>query len=293
MASERATIQAVLLGLQFATVHVGGVRSEPSASWLPSGTRLAQDIACTGGFAEKDTTSGIGMIHRVVSLYYDPQCSAVRAVLTVDDSLGVDSRSLNGSAVAYDRNGNATGYRAVSVNSVIFLSTLQTTDALAVGGTPFGRTSEQCSSGACTAAATVNGAAVETGATLAFTAPDPGSPSPGPITMQEVTYAGAPGSLSIAMPQFNSPPTIAGGQPVGGVSATYALAVTNGSPSAVYIDATGTDGSKFSASMANGVITITASGAYSATITIDANGFGSVAYPDGSAEKVVDYRDVG
>ncbi len=147
------------------------------------------------------------------------------------------------------------------------------------------------SSSGCAAAATVNGAAFETGVTLS-SGPPTGSP-PNSVTVQAVTYFGAPGSLTLAPLQLSTPPAIIGGQPVGGLSATYTMSVAGYGPTAISLDATGSDGSRFSASLANGVTTITASGSYAATITIDANGNGLISYPDGSSEAVVDYRDVG
>jgi hypothetical protein len=292
-ASERAALQAALLVVQLGTVATVSPNQTVLGRRRAAARRTALDVACNAGFSEKDTTpSQFAPVHRVQSLYYDAGCTQLRQVVTIDDAFGVDTDNQNGSAVSYDRAGAATDYQTIlyfyfaSGGGVV---ALQTTDARTSGGTPFGNTDLLCIYNAasaarmCSAAAAIAGNGFDDGAILQIT------PTSGGASLQLTPYTGSPGSLAVNPAGFPSAPTLSGGtaQPV--LTGTLTLTAGFPAPSALTLNVSG-GGEQISGSLSNGTVTLH-DGA--ATVTVDANGNGTVQYSGGAVERVVNYRDIG
>jgi hypothetical protein len=251
-------------------------------------------VACSNGYSEQDTPAGPFTTHVVVSLYTDAGCTALRQQATFDFDLGVDTSDWSGTIASFDAAGHVTATQTAT--DFFFASgggyvRRQSTDAAGAATAPFGHNEIVClvSAQQCTLAAVTDGATFETGVLLTATMPSTvsGPGSSVTIPLGGSVRFGAPGSITIVDGQpFTAPTLSGGGTPVaftGTVSATLSANGPTAFTVSMNVGSTHVDGS-----LASGTTTFTIAGG--ATVTVNANGDGSIRYADGATEAILDFR---
>ena len=250
--------------------------------------------ACNGGSSEVDTPGSNGNVHQVVSLYFDAACSSLRQTATFDRSLGVDTSSSIGTIVSYDVAGHVTAEETVNDSTSASgggFATRQWTDAAAASAPPYGHATLFCAQfgATCTLAAVTDGPSFETGvvvnATLPSVAPAAGSSVTVPLTGSLSTAA--PGTITIAQSALTAP-TLTGVTPFASLTGSLTIAPGNDGPVAfsLSLDA-GEVGAHVAGAYSSGTTTFAVTGG--TTMTVNANGDGTIHYGSGASGNVFDY----
>lgn len=299
--TARAAAQSALIAQQAAMVLLpvsGGpsylARARASAARAPRAT-----VACSGGFAEQDSSLGGGTTHAVISLYFDAGCTQLRQRATLDRMMGVDTGQTTGTIDSFDRAGRVSVSQSIAEPYGIVTGTIRTVVDSVPGSTPtspatlLGRSNVSCPLPAfnsnCSLAAVADGPAFETGVvltTLSLTGSSVAAGVPVTVGLSGALSTGAVGSMTIAQlpPQ---PPVLAGTTnrvPFSG-SLTIAPGVNGPSSFTLALD---TATMHVTGTFANGTTTVAVSGGITATVNL--NGDGTISYPNGTSGTVLDFR---
>jgi hypothetical protein len=296
--TARAVAQSALLAEQAAIVlavpsgdPVVFGRLRRPASRTPRATS-----ACNGGTSEVDTAGTDGNVHVVISLYFDAACTSLRQTATFDRNFGLGGSNSTGTIVSYDAAGNVTAVE--SVTDFTFTDTgnyasRQWTDAAGASAPLFGHASLSCTqNGAtCTLAAVTDGPSFQTGvvldATLPSAAPTAGSSVTVPFSGSLSTAA--PGTITLTQPAFAAP-TLAGGTPLATLTGSLTFAPGADGPTTFSLSLD-SDGVHVAGTYASGTTTFALSSGM--TVTVNANGDGTIRYASGASGNVVDFRIIG
>ncbi|MDB5068966.1 MAG: hypothetical protein JWM87_77 [Candidatus Eremiobacteraeota bacterium] len=303
-ATARAAAQGALLAQQTAMLLLTTPGGPSYLSRRRAATARAPrvTVGCTGGFAEQDSSAGPGTTHAVISLYFDAACTSLRQRATLDRTLLIDTGQTTGTIDSFNPTGQVTVSQGVAEAWGIVTGTVRTVLDRVPGPTPtspatlLGRSALSCpfaaTSTQCSVAAVTDGPAFETGVVLtgtsltgvpiivstALTVPFTGSLS-----------TGAVGSMTIAQ-QPPQPPTLTGTTSAVPFSGSLTIAPGTDGPTTFSL-ALDTASMHVMTTFANGTTTVSVSGGI--TVTVNLNGDGTIAYPNGTSGTVLDFRIAG
>jgi hypothetical protein len=299
--TARAAAQSALIAQQTAMLLLPtpGGPTFLSRGRVPAARTPRATVACSGGFAEQDSSLGNGTTHAVISLYFDAACTSLRQRATLDRTLLVDSGQNAGTIDSFDSAGQVTVSQGVAEAWGLVTGTVRTVLDRVPGPAPaspptvLGRSNVSCPFPAflsqCSLAAVTDGPAFETGVVLTasnLTGLPVAAGTTVTIPFTGSLSTGAVGSMTIA--QFPpQPPVLTGTTSVLPFSGSLTIAPgTNGPASfSLTLDTASTH---VTGTFANGTTTVAVSGGI--TVTVNLNGDGTIAYPNGTSGTVLDFR---
>jgi len=280
--------------------HIESARRSPQAVQCSSG-----GISGVGSVSFSSSTDAQGNQTQVYGDYYDANCQQAERIATLVFPPGssLSSGSITGTTTEYDRTATVIGYATFQSSYTPTTLTLQTADAKTVGGAVVGHSGATCIASSnsptetCGLASFATVGGTTTGLTESITET---FTSTGQITgtiaaqLAATTFTGA--GLTLVPPSSGTAWGLSGGTQLDSTTGT-GNATVNGSitTSATYSFNDATAGITASGSISGTSLTVTlVQGSTTlATVTIDADGNGSVTYADSSKETVAGFTIFG